>query len=64
MKKAPKKKVQKKKTETKKEDDIDPMDKPTAAESARSLLSSGEGEALKEKEEKEKQEKLQALQDD
>jgi len=30
------------------------MDKPTAAESARSLFLSGEGEALKEKEEKEK----------
>lgn len=40
------------------------MDKPTAAENARSLLSSGEGEALKEKEEKEKQEKEQALHDD
>ena len=29
------------------------MDKPTAAENARALFLSGEGEALKEKEEKE-----------
>jgi hypothetical protein len=40
------------------------MDKPTAAENARSLFVSGEGEALKEKEEKEKVEKQKALDDD
>ena len=53
---AKKKKVVKSKKEIKqaKEDDVAPMDKPTAAESARSLFLSGEGEALKEKEEKEK----------
>lgn len=53
---AAKKKVvkQKKGTKKAKEEYIDPMDKPTAAENARSLFVSGEGEALKEKEEKEK----------
>ena len=67
VKKAPaKKKVVKSKKAIKKakDDDIDPMDKPTAAENARSLFVSGEGEALKEKEEKEKVEKQKALDDD
>ena len=40
------------------------MDKLTPAEAARSFFVSGEGEALKAKEEKEKSEKDQALQDD
>ena len=68
MKKAPvKKKVVKSKKKAKKakeEKYVDPMDKETPAESARSLFVSGEGEALKEKEEKEKQERQKALDDD
>ena len=39
------------------------MDKPTAAENARALFVSGEGEALKEKEDKENKEKQKELEE-